>query len=295
MKKFRTVFSGFFLLFLIVCARAIFSQYDSKISISNDLVNEPLSIQLAHSALAPESIFPVGTGIFPQPEINQINEVVILKQNLDREKPIKALSENQRILVSKKPQKIATVKRFAKKSRATQKAAASELIHHESLQGTINTLPYERIKNIGVRFRYSSIPEEIIGHFWRFHSTDLRGKTIRINYSGIVPNEMVFLISRSYSSAKASYRLFLKDSSETRTISLTVPESTPFKDISIFEFQIVKSHAGKNYGDFLIEKVEIVSNHADDRHDKKEHHPRAFSFGGPYIQSNIWGGEILVS
>ncbi|GEM_PF-6237040 len=311
MKKFRIVFSGFFLLFLIICARAIFSQYDSKTSILNNIFNEQSSIQVAYSALAPASIFPTVTGNIIQPGVDRIEQAFIQKRSLNEIKlnqtfnqKIKSEDEfsskkpaDRKIALLGKHKELKTESPFKQKSnilQATQKAAESQLIQHEDLQGTINTLPYERIKNIGVRFRYTSIPEEIIGHFWRFKSADLRGKTIRIYYSGIVPNEIIFLMSRSYSSVKASYRVPLTDSSQTQVISLKVPNSIAFKDISILEFQIEKFRARKPYGDFLIEKIDVVANE-NVSSNKIENSSRPFSFGDPYLQSNIWGGEVLAS
>ena len=312
MKKFKSVFSGFFLLFLIICARAIFSQPAGKILIQDKIFNEQLSMRPAHSALALESIFPTVTGSVIPSGIDRIKQVVIQKQSLDEIKPdkdfdqkiklednfLKTKQVDRKIVPVEKYKELKIESHFGQKQNVlqiTQKAVESELIQHESLQGTINSLPYERIKGVGVRFRYTTIPEELIGHFWRVKSVDLRGKTIRIYYSGIVPHEITFLFSRSYSSVKASYRVSLIDSSRTQVVSLKVPENFAFKDISIFEFQIVKSRVGKNHGDFLIEKVEIGSNHDNFRPDKAEHRSHSFSFGGPYLQSNIWGGEVFAS
>jgi len=67
-----------------------------------------------------------------------------------------------------------------------------QLIQHDDLHGTINSLPYEWMHGWGVRFRYTKISKKLIGHFWWFKGRDLRGKTVRVRYSGLVPAEIVF-------------------------------------------------------------------------------------------------------
>lgn len=179
---------------------------------------------------------------------------------------------------------------------ATKQDTPLQLIHHSDLQGTINTLPYERIEGRGVRFRYTEIPEKMIGHFWYLkQSYDLRGKSIRIHYSGIVPKELSFLLFRSHWSVKVIYNIHLEDSEETKTITFQILDRLPFKDVSIFELRIERAQAGKPYGDFLIEKVEILENDDNSTSIKTDHEPKPFTFGGPYLQSNIWGGEVRAS
>ena len=310
MKKFRIVFSGIFLFFLMICTRAIFSKSDNKISIQDKMFNEQLSIRVAYSALAPISIFPNVMENTLHSEMDKLLQENSKKQNLVELRPAEDFyrlkkTENsfllrepvdQKLGVIEKQGEIKTVSYSAKKTKNLQMSMKpAVLIRHEDLQGTINTLPYERIKGAGVRFRYTTIPEEMIGHFWRFKSVDLRGKTIRVYYSGIVPNEITFFLSRSYSSVKASYRIRLKNSSQMQVISFTIPKAFAFKDISIFEFQVEKFHAGKSYGDFLIEKVEVGSKVNGPAVDKIENRSHPFVFGGPYIKSNIWGGEALAS
>ena len=119
-------------------------------------------------------------------------------------------------------------------------------------------MPYEKIRGRGIRFRYTEIEGDSIGHAWFFKPRDLRGKILRVRYSGIVPCEMVFKIARSSESAAVSSRVRLESSSETKTFALRIPAAFPFREVSVFKFEIEKETAGRPYGDFLIEKVEIL-------------------------------------
>jgi hypothetical protein len=134
-----------------------------------------------------------------------------------------------------------------------------EFIFHEDAQGAINFLPYEMLEGKGTRFHYSKMEGETAGHFWFLKPQDLRGKTIQIHYSGIVPQEMVFKLSRSSSSACAVYRSPLRNGAETKAVAFKVPDTFPFKDVGIFKFEIERSRSGKTYADFFIRKIEILN------------------------------------
>ena len=85
----------------------------------------------------------------------------------------------------------------------------------------------------------------------------------------------------------------MEDSSKTKVLLFKVPNTLAFRDVSIFEFRIEKSLAGKNYADFLIEKVEALNGNQDQEPIKNQQNPsQSFPFGGSFLQSNIWGGEV---
>ena len=178
---------------------------------------------------------------------------------------------------------------------AKAESGSFELVKHNNIQGTINTLPYERIEGRGVRFRYTKISENVIGHFWYLDQNyDLRARTIQIHYSGIVPAKISIFLFHSFTGAKAIYHFRLDNSLETKTISFQVPNTLPFKAVSTFELKIEKREAQKSYGDFLIEKVEILPEKVVlQPFQSKQSHP--FPFGGYFLQSNIWGGEVRAS
>lgn len=173
--------------------------------------------------------------------------------------------------------------------------AAQPLIAHDDLQASIGFLPYERILGKGVRFRYTSIEGERIGHAWFFAPRNLRGKTIRVFYAGIVPREITFSVSRSSTSARVHYRFEPKDSAQTQVLSFKVPDKLPFDRVALFEFVIEKERASRPYGDFLVERVEVLDDDALNMPAIAKNQTPSFAFGNNYFQSNIWGGEVRAS
>ncbi len=138
------------------------------------------------------------------------------------------------------------------------KEMPAPLITNQDLQGQIGFFPYESVGKTGIRFRYSRLEGEESGHRWFFSPRDLRGKTIRVSYSGIVRKEIFFTISRSSASAELKRLVRLKNTPKPRTFLLRVPWALPFKDVSLLKLEIETLRAGKQYGDFLIEKVEVL-------------------------------------
>ena len=306
MKKFSRAskyftYSEILLLCFVLGSKTVFSQPEEKSSIQNKILQEKPPAFVAYSALAPESIFLNAEAIDAfYKQAKQTKSLTRILAGQEVEELQKELNQIQEGIIVPQQQRMASAqarnipKRFF--SQVTKKNIPLQLIHHNDLQGTINTLPYERIKGRGIRFRYTKIPEQIIGHFWHFkQSHDLRGKNIRIYYSGIVPNEVSFLLFRSYWSVKAIYNIHLEDSEETKTITFQIPNRLPFKDVSICELRIQRAQAGKPYGDFLIEKVEVVKSNDHSTSIKTDNESKPFVFGGPYLQSNVWGGEVLAS
>lgn len=136
--------------------------------------------------------------------------------------------------------------------------ATLPLISEEDEHGAIGLLPYEKTEGKGIRFNYSSIENEKIGHFWLFEPKDLRGKLISIAYSGNVPKEITFKLSRSSTSAIAAFHFPLESSSETKSLVFKVPNTLAFKGVAVFKFEIDIQKAGRSYGDFFIERVEVL-------------------------------------
>lgn len=312
------------ILCLVLGSQIVFSQPEEKFSVENKILQEKPPASVAYSALAPESIFsnPEVAGAFyeqaksliqtlAESELEDAQQELIapreplsasrsfedLKppEHFIRQKELKQVREE--IIVLQKGMTPAQARDIPKPFflEMTRENTLLQLIHHNDLQGTINTLSYERIEGRGIRFRYTQIPEDFIGHFWWFEPKDLRGKTVRIYYSGIVPSEITFLVRRSYWGVEAAFRFHLEDSPETKILSFQIPDRIPFKEVSIFELRIEKARAGKPYGDFLIEKVEVAPGDKASTPIEMGNQSHPFPFGGPYLQSNIWGGEVKAS
>ena len=325
----RYIRAGIFLLCVISISKVAFAQPEHKFSIEDKIMQEKQTESAAVNALAPESVFlktETTEALFRQMKllarlmyestVKELKKPTTSNEELPKaQRPHRVLGASRQLTQRNESEKVDPVieqlkNRSKGKVNQTQVRRISlgnfkpqmindfsnQLITHDGLQGTINTLPYERIEGKGVRFRYTEIPEQIIGHFWYLkQSQDLRGKSIRIHYSGIVPNELSFLFFRSYWSVKAIYNIRLEDSKETKTITFQIPDKLPFKDISICELRIGRAQAGKPYGDFLIKKVEVLESNDHSTSIKTDDEPKPFVFGGPYLQSNIWGGEVLAS
>ena len=324
----RYIRAGIFLLCVISISKVAFAQPEHKFSIEDKIMQEKQTESAVVNALAPESVFlktETTEALFRQMKllarlmyestVKELKKPTTSNEELPKaQRPHRVLGASRQLTQRNESEKVDPVieqlkNRSKGKVNQTQVRRISlgnfkpqmindfsnQLITHDGFQGTINALSYERIEGRGVRFRYTEIPEEMIGHFWYFRSNDLRGKTIRIYYSGIVPHEITFLVAHSYWSTKAIYRFRLEDSPETKVLSFQIPNRFPFKDVSIFEFRIEKSRAGRPYGDFLVEKVEILEGGDDSTLIGTRSQPKPFVFGGPYLQPNVWGGEVLTS
>ena len=136
--------------------------------------------------------------------------------------------------------------------------ADKPLFTNKNLQLQIGSLPYVPAGETGVHFQYAELNGKAAGHRWFFAPHDLRGRTIRIFYSGIVPNEIILKLSKSSTSAAFIQRARLKDSPTPRIFSFQVPRNLPFASASQLGFEIEQTKAGRGYGDFQIEKVEAL-------------------------------------
>lgn len=147
------------------------------------------------------------------------------------------------------------------------------LLNHTELQAMVNYLDYEILPGRGVRFRYNELLYERMGHEWFLkRPRDLRGKTVRIDYRGYVPREMAFRVARSGTSAAVIKKVKLEDAPyETRSILIEIPSTIPFKEVKFLEFWIDRESAGRNYGDFMIEKVVVL---------------------GPFVPTNLMRAEV---
>lgn len=321
---FRLVFTGIaFLASLVVSPEVSRPQSEKAIPLKEKFFARDRTLAEEQSALAPPSFFegipetlvtkeekriipeagvekpfvePTKVILEPQNKISLSASQPARESNTALVKEAKASAREEEKVKSQSPvaaREISTEIPWKKPLRSDR---TPELITHDDLQGSINLLPYERIEGKGVRFRYTDIPQERIGHTWFVKPVDLRGKTVRVHYSGIVPQEMTFKISRSGASAQAVYRVSLEDSLKGKSVFLKVPDALPFKEVHFFEFEIERSRAGKDYGDFLIEKVEILEGGEPEKSTVKDKEPpRHFPFGSPFLQSNIWGGEVRSS
>jgi len=332
-KKFRldsnwSLRVGMFVLYVALISKIAYAQSEHKISIQDKIMQEKQTEFVAVNALAPESVFskPEAAEVLLQ----QMKLLARLMYEGGTKEPKDIIIPHEKLPSGQIPHRVLGVSRqLSRKNRSTNVNAvigrpkinpkmetsgtqvrkisqenvqpqvtsnlSNQLMTHHDLQGTINTLSYERIEGRGVRFRYTQIPEDFIGHFWWFGPRDLRGKTVRIFYSGIVPSEITFFIRRSYWGVETRYTFHLEDSPETKILSFQIPDRIPFKEVSIFELRIAKSRAGKPYGDFLIEKVEVAPGDKASTPIEMGNQSHPFPFGGPYLQSNIWGGEVGAS
>lgn len=140
------------------------------------------------------------------------------------------------------------------------KLSPPDLLDHTELQAMGNGLDYEILAGRGVRFRFSEFREDRMGHEWFLKGPrDLRGKTVRIDYLGFVPEEMTFRIAKSGRSAAVEKKVALEDSPhETRSILIDIPLTIPFREVQHLEFWFDRETAGRSYGDFMIEKVVVL-------------------------------------
>lgn len=134
------------------------------------------------------------------------------------------------------------------------------LLDHTELQAMGNGLEYEILPGRGVRFRFSEFGEDRMGHEWFLKKPrDLRGKTVRIDYLGYVPEEMTFRIAKSGRSAAVIKKVKVVDSpNRPRSIFIDIPPTVPFSEVRHLEFWFDRETAGRSYGDFMIEKVVVL-------------------------------------
>ncbi len=129
----------------------------------------------------------------------------------------------------------------------------------EGAQTSINGLSYERVPGRGVRFKYGDMDASPLGHMWFWRSEDLRGITLRLYYSGIVPNYIHFFVGRS-SYSERHLTLFRLENSpdDLKSFDLLIPDRPSFKETAIFGFHFERRGASNKTGDFLIEKIERI-------------------------------------
>ncbi len=177
------------------------------------------------------------------------------------------------------------------------KLSPPALLTHRELQAMVNYLDYEIFQGRGVRFRYSDLPDDHMGHMWFLkRPRDLRGKTVRIDYRGIVPDEMTFKIARSGTSASVTKKAKLDNSSyEPRSIFIDIPDRIPFKDVKYFEFWIDRENAGRRHGDFMIEKVAVLEGKDEARQVPNETQPESFPFNRPFVSTPFMRSEVPLS
>jgi len=177
------------------------------------------------------------------------------------------------------------------------KLSPPALLTHRELQAMVNYLDYEIFQGRGVRFRYSDLPDDHMGHMWFLkRPRDLRGKTVRIDYRGIVPDEMTFKIARSGTSAAVTQKVKLDNSSyELRSIFIDIPDRIPFKDVKYFEFWIDRENAGRRHGDFMIEKVAVLEGKDEARQVPNETQPESFPFNRPFVSTPFMRSEVPLS
>jgi len=141
--------------------------------------------------------------------------------------------------------------------------ALNLLDDEHNVQASLNGLAFELVPAQGVRFRYSGISEDRIGHVWYGQARDLRGKTLKIWCSGMLPDEITFELSRSTTSAKLVSHFRPERGRRTHIFSIDVPNTLPFRETSIFRVAIERSRQTRMYGEFLVEKVVIVENEGE--------------------------------
>jgi hypothetical protein len=128
----------------------------------------------------------------------------------------------------------------------------------DGAQTSINGLSYERVPCKGIRFKYNDMNTSPIGHLWFLRGEDLCNKTLRIYYSGIVPLEISFFISRSSYGERYAMNVRLDNTESTRYFDLTIPDKPIFKQTSFFGFNFERRGARSKAGEFYIEKVELL-------------------------------------
>lgn len=177
---------------------------------------------------------------------------------------------------------------------ASPKLSPLALLDHTELQAMVNDLDYEILPGRGVRFRYSGLPQDPVGHLWFLkRPLDLRGKTIRIDYLGYVPREMTFRIAKSGTSAAVIKKVKLEDAPyETRSLFIEIPNTIPFKEVKYLEFWIDRKGAGRSYGDFMIEKVRVIETSEKARQAVDESQPEPFPFDRPFIPTHLMRTEV---
>ena len=125
------------------------------------------------------------------------------------------------------------------------------------LEAAIGLLSYERAADGKYHFRYRGMNKDIMGHYWYVRDLDLRGKTLRVRYSGLVPRKMTFKAGKSETSAFVEQEFDLVDGSASKQISFQIPNTPAFSQVKFFKFEIVKSRAGRLAADFYIENVVV--------------------------------------
>ncbi len=174
------------------------------------------------------------------------------------------------------------------------KLSPSALLDHTELQAMVNSLDYEILPGKGVRFRYDDLLYDHMGHEWFLEkSRDLRGKTVRIDYRGYVPQEMTFRLSRSSTSAAVEKKVRLEDVPDRiRSIFIEIPSTIPFKDVRSLEFWFDREGAGRSHGDFMIEKVVVLDHPAMAKEALDESRPQPFPFDHPFAATNLMQSEV---
>jgi hypothetical protein len=177
------------------------------------------------------------------------------------------------------------------------KLSPPALLTHKELQAMVNYLDYEIFPGRGVRFQYSDLSDDHMGHMWFLkRPRDLRGKTVRIDYRGYVPVEMTFKIARSGTSASVTRKVKLESSPYgSKSVFLEIPDKFPFKDVKYFEFWIDRESAGRMHGDFIIEKVVVLEKKDEARQAPNEARPESFPFNRPFVPTNLIRSEVPLS
>ena len=192
---------------------------------------------------------------------------------------------------------IPTVKETAKRGVKKARLSPLELLDHTELQARVNDLDYEILPGKGVRFRYSGLLYERMGHEWFLKKPrDLRGKTVRIDYRGYVPKEITFRIAKSGTSAAVEKKVALEDSPyEPQSIFIVIPNTVPFKAVKHLEFWIERESAGWSQGDFMIEKVVVLERQESAKAVANESRPEPFPFDQPFVPTNLMRTEVRSS
>lgn len=167
------------------------------------------------------------------------------------------------------------------------------LLDHTELQAMAGYLYYEILPGRGVRFKYSEVLYDHMGHEWFLEMPrDLRGKTVRIDYLGYVPREMTFRIAKSGTSAAVEKKVALQDSLYgPRSVFIDIPNTIPFKEVKYLEFWFDRKSAGRSHGDFMIEKVVVVENTEKGKGVVDESRPEPFPFDRPFAPTNLMWAE----
>ena len=124
-------------------------------------------------------------------------------------------------------------------------------------EGAINGLPYIETGS-GVRFRYDKLPAERAGYFWFFEPLDVRGKTLKFFYSGLVPRKATLKIAQSGQGPFLTKEFDMESSDSPQVLLLKVPSRDAFAHVTLLQFIIEKSKAGSGHGAFRVERILVV-------------------------------------